>query len=342
MKKKRLLISLSIIVAIAFFIFPIPYFIERPGTAQPTQDAITIKQHDNLRPGKLLFTTVSLMPATSFTALLSQLQPFNDVVSRKEILANENDAEYMRLQKYLMENSGNDAVMAAFAQAHKSAIKEYRGIYVMSILPKSAFKSKIAVGDTISKIDRHCFHNSQSFINYIKTKKVNDKVQITYQHHGKTLTAKQKLISLNKRHKPGIGITLVDHFTVHSKPTVKIDAGEVGGPSAGLMFSLQIYEQIAQKDLTKGRIVAGTGTIDDQGKVGPIGGIDKKVVAADKQGANIFFAPQDDIKVKSKRHITSEPSNYAVAKQTAKKIKTKMKIIPVKNLPAAINYLEAH
>ncbi|MFP3361706.1 S16 family serine protease, partial [Planococcus sp. SIMBA_143] len=74
-------------------------------------------------------------------------------------------------------------------------------------------------------------------------------------------------------------------------PSIKINTDEIGGPSAGLMFSLEIYNQLTEEDWTKGYEIAGTGTINDEGEVGPIGGIKQKIVAADGSGAEIFFAP---------------------------------------------------
>ncbi|WP_430755491.1 S16 family serine protease, partial [Listeria monocytogenes] len=78
------------------------------------------------------------------------------------------------------------------------------------------------------------------------------------------------------------GITLVDDEKITADPTVKIDSEKIGGPSAGLMFSLEIYSRFQKDDLTDGKKIAGTGTIDPDGTVGRIGGIDQKVVAADK------------------------------------------------------------
>ena len=89
------------------------------------------------------------------------------------------------------------------------------------------------------------------------------------------------------------------------------------------MFSLACYQNYTGKDLTKGHKVAGTGTIDANGKVGIIGGVDKKVVAADKEGAEVFFAPTDQTGVKRSPRPTTR------AKRMAKKLGTKMKIVPV-------------
>src|SRR4029450_11888565 len=75
---------------------------------------------------------------------------------------------------------------------------------------------------------------------------------------------------------------------------VKIDLGEIGGPSAGLMFTLGIIDKLKPEDLTGGKIIAGTGTIDDEGAVGPIGGIPQKLVGAHAAGAQLFLVPKDN------------------------------------------------
>lgn len=112
---------------------------------------------------------------------------------------------------------------------------------------------------------------------------------------------------------------------------MKIDSHEIGGPSAGLMFTLEIYNQLVEEDLTKGHEIAGTGTINEKGEIGPIGGIQQKVVAASDAGAEVFFAPNEK---------GAEKSNYKDALEAAKDIKTKMKIVPVDTLDDALTYLE--
>jgi PDZ domain-containing protein len=129
----------------------------------------------------------------------------------------------------------------------------------------------------------------------------------------------------------GLGISLDDYTRVITVPQVSIDSEQIGGPSAGLMFSLEIYNQLTKGDLTKGYQVAGTGTIDEDGKVGPIGGIGQKIVAADKSGADIFFAPNES---------GALHSNYQDALIAAKDIGTKMKIVPVDRFEDAVTYLE--
>jgi Lon-like protease len=83
--------------------------------------------------------------------------------------------------------------------------------------------------------------------------------------------------------------------TDHTFPfTIDIKLADVGGPSAGLMFALGIYDKLTPGSLTGGEFVAGTGTIDDDGKVGPIGGIEMKTVGARDRGARFFLTPAEN------------------------------------------------
>lgn len=74
-----------------------------------------------------------------------------------------------------------------------------------------------------------------------------------------------------------------------TSPGITINTKDIGGPSAGLMMALEIYDQLTETDLTKGLEIAGTGTINEKGEIGPIGGISQKVIAADRAGIDIFL-----------------------------------------------------
>ena len=133
---------------------------------------------------------------------------------------------------------------------------------------------------------------------------------------------------------------MTDHTEIDSQEKVKVDAGDIGGPSAGLMFTLEIYEQLVDKDLRQGKKIAGTGTINSEGEVGRIGGIDKKVASAAASNNKVFFAPDDEIIKEMKKAQPGIKSNYEEAKAAAKELKTDMKIVPVKTVQDALDYLE--
>lgn len=123
------------------------------------------------------------------------------------------------------------------------------------------------MGDTVTKADGKTFTSSEDFMKYVKSQKVGQEMKVTYTHDGETKEATEKLIKLPTDKKPGIGITLTDHTEIDSQEKVKVDAGDIGGPSAGLMFTLEIYEQLVDKDLRQGKKIAGTGTINSEEKL---------------------------------------------------------------------------
>ncbi len=101
---------------------------------------------------------------------------------------------------------------------------------------------------------------------------------------------------------------------------------DIGGPSAGLMFSLGVYDTLTPGSLTGGNDVAGTGTIDEQGRVGPIGGIQQKIVAAADAGAKVFFVP---------------PANCSAAEH-ADVTKDQIKLVKAPTMHSAVASLEAY
>lgn len=102
---------------------------------------------------------------------------------------------------------------------------------------------------------------------------------------------------------------------------ITFKSGKTGGPSGGLVFAIGLVELLTEKDLMQGRHIAGTGTISDRGVVGAIGGINEKILSAQKAGATVFFAPSDNAE-----EIANTPEG--------------IKVISVTTLAQAISYLE--
>lgn len=209
----------------------------------------------------------------------------------------------------------------------------------MQVADDSTFKGILNIADTVTGVNGKTFKSSKELIDYVGSQKIGDPVSVTYIEDGQTKTADGKIIKLTNG-KNGIGISLIDRTEAKGDVPVQFATAGIGGPSAGMMFSLAIYTQVADPDLRQGRHIAGTGTINQDGTVGDIGGIDKKVVAADKEGAEIFFAPNNPVSKEEKKANPKAKSNYETAKDAAKQIHSKMKIVPVKTLQDAIDYLK--
>lgn len=138
----------------------------------------------------------------------------------------------------------------------------------------------------------------------------------------------------------GIGIVLTDNVAVTTTPKVSVNAGQIGGPSGGLMFTIQIYDQLTGDLLAKGRNISGTGTMSADGYVGEIGGIDKKIMAAKAAGSTVFFAPYVKPSKELLKYEEQHKTNYMLARDTAKKYAPKLKVIPVQTFDDVINYLQ--
>ena len=346
MSKKRTFLStvlpaLIALVVVASFVVPIPYYIEKPGATIDLKDLVTVNQQEDKSSGSFSLTSVGVQQATVASAISTYFSSFKELLSKEDMFGTSTSEEYNQMQNYYMTSSQNSAIEQALKAANRPYTFDYKGVYVMSILPESNFANKIAVGDTVTKVDGQSFENTEKFMSYVQGKKAGEKVTINFLHDGKEQEATASLIELPDTKNAGIGITLVDHTEVKSQDTIDFHVENIGGPSAGFMFTLEIYEQLTQQDLRKGKKIVGTGTMNSDGTIGRIGGIDKKVASASKEGMEIFFAPDDELPAEVKKANPDLKSNYQEAKAAAKKLNTKMKIVPVKTLQDALDYLKA-
>lgn len=334
-KKKYGLFAVLIIGLILLIsaVWPTNYYIESPGEAFRVSQFIHTSQK---KWNKLFLVTVSISsrPVSILHYLWSYTQPFDTRTSSEELLGQETSSQYEELQNWYMETSQQNAVYYAAKKAGLKPKLKYLGVYVMAVQKNSTFKHKLQLGDTVLGANHHRFHSTKQMMTYLNGLPLGNKVTIDVIRNGKKKHFTGKIIKIAHTKRKGIGIQLVEHLSVQTKPKLTINVGDIGGPSAGLMFSLESYEIFTHHNLTKNHRVAGTGTIDPTGKVGIIGGVDKKVVAASRAKAEVFFAPTDTTGVKKSQ------SNYVVAKRTAKRIHTKMKIVPVSTFDDALHYLE--
>lgn len=336
------LVAAFVVVAGLLF-YPTNCYAEVPGSAESLKPYVTVEGKKDTEKGAYMLTTVGVVgPASPALLLWAKMQPYSEIMSKQELMGDDDSKSYAFLQEQYIKSAANNAVQAAFKAAGKPARMRHLGIYVMSLVKGSPFKDKLEVGDTITALDGKRYTTANQYIKEIQSRKIGSSLTLTFTRKGKVHTATAKLMKLPGTNKAGIGIELTEHTTISTTPKVKIDAGQIGGPSAGLMFAVQVYTELTNQHFRHGQKIAGTGTIDGDGNVGQIGGIDKKVYMANKEGAKVFFAPDQPATKQIRKLDPGYENNYAVAKRTAKQIKTKMKIVPVKTLKDALDYLRTH
>jgi len=340
--KKRSLwlkIIIGIILVLTFIFMPIPYYIQGPGAIFQLDEMIEVDGEYPNEEGNFMMTTVGVLQATPLTSFM-QFLPNYDGVSEADMLGDINNMEaYSTLQEYYMNSSIDTSLAVAFEAADEKVQFNFHGIYVMQIISESNFYEILEIGDTVTSIDGHIFENSQNFVDYVSSQEIGQEVTITYERNGEEHSATEELIEIPSTGEPGIGIGLVNNTSIETNPEVTIHSGEIGGSSAGLMYSLQVYSLLENKDLTKGYNIAGTGTMSQDGTVGRIGGIDKKVVSAADQEADYFLAPNNEIPAELKGTNPELQSNFKTANEKVETLDTDMEVVPVQTFQDAVNFL---
>ncbi|MEB3101210.1 SepM family pheromone-processing serine protease [Ferviditalea candida] len=352
------LIVIAALVVIAWYgliIMPTNYVVLQPGTAEAVKPMVQVKEGYSEEKGTLMLTTVRMTYANAISYVLALMDSNADILNKNQLFrSGESQSDYTKRQEFVMTNSQSNAIEAAYKKAGVPFHTEYEGIVVLQTLQGFPAEQALQAGDRILEVNGTAVHRTEALLDLLKTYHVGDRVSVTYLRGDKEKTARIALGDLSKSGQgnssatnggkqpaphPGLGIAPADLVHVQADDPgkqVTVNAGDIGGPSAGLMFSLEIYNRLVPEDITKGYRIAGTGEIDPQGNVGVIGGIRHKIVAADREGAEIFFSPKDLVFDNSKYPPIL---NYSDAVDQARKIHSGMKVVPVKTMDDALNYL---
>jgi Lon-like protease len=331
-RNKNFFFILLFLLILAFI--PTPYFLYQPGTTDDLSSLVNVEDGYKEEKGNFYLTTVLSSEASNIYYLLyGLLAPHTEIKKASDVQQDFTDQEYDDLLNFMMRDSKQNAIVSSFSEAGEDLDVDYNGIFVYGISEQSKANGILKVGDIITEVDGTKVSERNEFIDYIeKNKKAGDTVSLKFGRNGKTLEEKIEIITLDKEtNRIGLGITPEEEFNVDVARKVELNSEDIGGPSAGLMFSLEIYKQLVEKDLTKGYEIAGTGTIDHEGNIGQIGGIRHKVTTASLHGTDIFFVPKD---------LTELDTNENDALDEAKNNGYDLEIVPVATLAEAIKYLE--
>jgi len=233
---------ISLIVVAVVMLFPLNSYIETPGTADDLKSYVSVDNKRDKKSGSFMITSVYIQRARPATYLWALANPHASIEKEDDITGGVSDATYEKVQNFYMKSAINESIATAYQAAGKEYTKKYLGIYVLQVTSNSKFKHDIKVGDTVTKVNGRHFDTAEGYQKYIGQQKVGTKVTVTYLHNVKEKTSTQPLIKLTTK-RSGIGIILTDNVKVTTKIPVDVEPGELGGPSGGLMFSLQIYEQ---------------------------------------------------------------------------------------------------
>jgi Lon-like protease len=294
-----LIASVGVIAALAVAVLlPVPYVILGPGPTLNTlgkdssgKTLISISGHQTYpTTGHLNMVTVGYqggpgVTVNVFSALAAWLNPHEAVVPESELFPpGQTQQQAQQADTQEMTGSQQDAVAAALTELH---IPYQTQVIVAQTEPGFPADGVLRAGDVITGVNGQQVTSEQDLTSLIGAHPAGSTLTLTILRNGRTQTVRVGTKESGGR--PLIGVEVTGQFKFPF--TVSFNVGEIGGPSAGMMFALGIIDKLTPLNLTGGKFIAGTGEITPAGQVQAIGGIQQKMVGARDAGATIFLAP---------------------------------------------------
>ncbi|HJQ00866.1 MAG TPA: PDZ domain-containing protein [Jatrophihabitans sp.] len=287
--------ALCLVLAVLSFSLRVPYLVESPGPTYNTlgQDdgkdiiALTGRTASPTTGHLNLMTVLSDTQKTTIAGAIEGWLRHDEVVVPYDAIyppgTSKQQQDATNAQDFT--SSQDNATAAAACE-----LGYPKGFGVDSVAPDSPNQTVLRPGDRFVSFDGSKVTDDQQLRAILAAHKVGDKLNIELIRDGKTESVTAVLgTPVSGSSTPRLGVTVITGCLLPFGVTLSLSG--IGGPSAGLMFALGIIDKISSHDLTHGRFIAGTGSIDPTGAVGQIGGISLKMIAARRAGATVFLAP---------------------------------------------------
>ncbi|HEY8363999.1 MAG TPA: S16 family serine protease [Haloplasmataceae bacterium] len=327
--KKLIIFSFLYLFLLFFFLYPLPYEIYLPGGIDDAGSFIEITDATK-STGSYNLSYVSVITRPSpFQYIYHYFDDKNDFYKLSEednLLSNKE----MKIRSNLYKRSSiNNSVIAAYNASKKKLYKVSDGVVVIDMIYNTPSYRALKIGDIIKEFNGIDVNNKEELLYFLSQVDCGINFNLTILRDNKEIVVTLAKEKINDRciigfYEDYLYTNYQFDFT-NSYPQFNIIDYSGYGPSAGLMQALTIYDMLEPIDLTQGKKIAGTGTIDENGKVGPIGGIKHKILGACKCQVDIFFTPY---------------VHYEEAKRALELMPCQMTIVPVATLNDAIAYLK--
>ena len=327
-------IVLSIVLVLALVagvleVLPSNYYILLPGDALAVEPMISIPGHPlRHHTGNLYMTDVTFVKSDHLLQeLYGRLNPNADLEKPQQFSGGLSQTQYIKLNASLMDDSTHQAEAAALNMIPGYHARYARtGPRIVFLVPRTPASRVLKVGDVVEYVDGRRVTRAAQVAPLVHRVTPGSLIRLGILRRGRLVQAVTTTVrSTNGVPTSGgktalVGIEVQDQLSFPVK--IRINAGNIVGPSAGLMFALGIIQRLSRTDITHGCRVAGTGTIDYSGAVGAIGGAKQKVIAANNAGARYFLVPD----VKENR-------------VPARAYRGNVTVVPVRSLAQALAYL---
>lgn len=270
---------------------PLPYYVYAGGGTIDISNRVDVKSSKkNKINGKMYFAYVRELKGNPATYLLSKIMKDWDLEKEEDVTLTDDETmeDVTFRDRIYLKSANQNAILQAYQKAGKKVTIKASHPYVLYVTEKE--ENGIRVGDEIVSVENEKYTNVDDFKKIINAKEVGDKINLLVKRDNKekkvTVTIKD-----NKGVKQaGVSIMMIYDYDTNPKIELKFKQSE-SGPSGGLMLTLAIYNNLTKKDITNGKKIVGTGTIEEDGSVGSIGGVKYKLNGAVRQKADVFLVP---------------------------------------------------
>jgi len=312
-----LLVSIILIFNIQF-----PYYIDAPGGISDMSEKIEIDGYES--KGSFNLAYVREYKATLPTLLISLFNKDWKVLKKEEVLLEtEDDESYLLRDQIFMQEAISNAISVAYKNANKE-INILSNKLVVTYIDTNS-NTSLKVGDEIISINDIVVDSKDDITNIINNFYIGDKLNIKAINNNEEYNKYAYIKNEEDKKQIGILISNIKEYKTNPEVKVNIDKNE-SGSSGGLITALSIYDSLVEEDITKGLTIVGTGTIDIDGNIGSIGGVEYKLKSAVKKNADLFIVPKDE--------------NYDEAIKLKKENKYNIEILGVSTFNETINYLK--
>lgn len=307
----------------AFYKFPNVIYL--PGNADALGERLKVTGTRQYEPkGRVLMATVSQVLEPRFVDMVDAwMRNEADIEKRVDVLGDVSVAESRKISQDMMDNSKQVAMIIA---ARKLGLKTSGGaVEVLELAQEAPAANVLKVGDEILSVNGEPLCLVGDLRQKLTGRQAGDRLELVIRRGGKGSEVPIKIDLMKSPDGRGI-IGMFAGPSVNTPCTTEFDAdfrtGNIGGPSAGLSMTLTLLDWLSDGELTGGKTVATTGTIEADGTVGPIGGLKQKTYAVKKAGAKLFIVPLEEV---------GQATPYA----------GDMKVVGVRTLDEALSALKA-
>jgi Lon-like protease len=287
--------SLAVIAAAILYV-PLPLLVLAPAPLTAATAAVEVGGVEEELNGDLYITTVSVLPTTTSGAFRALLDDHRDVTLQATIVpADVDEEEFFEVQRELFRESVQVAAAVGLELAGHEVNVGGGGARVIEIMPDSPAQGELREGDVIVAADGQEVQLASELAAVTGAAGPGDVLTLTVVRAGEeTEVDVRTTIISEETEQVGIGVWVqTEDQEIDLPEDLDLDVqARIGGPSAGLILALTVYDLFSDEDLLGGREVAGTGTVDLTGRVGAVGGVDKKVKSSIDAGAGVFLVPE--------------------------------------------------